>query len=146
MPRHYLKGKSVVNPWVIADVAAQLQDAGMDKFEARRLACLALVQTHHQGAYVGMANRLGMSESYVSRMLAPPDKPNRKRIGEDTLDRIRSAYGLPASWPDISTDLEIELRPDQMAVITALLKTFGAIVDDADATATRLVITTKAIR
>ena len=118
----------------------------MDKFEARRLACLALVQTHHQGAYVGMANRLGMSESYVSRMLAPPDKPNRKRIGEDTIDRIRSAYRLPATWPDISTDLEIELRPDQMAVITALLKTFGTIVDDADATATRLVITTKAIR
>jgi hypothetical protein len=115
----------------------------MDKYEVRRLACLQLVDTHHQGARVAMAERLGISESYVSRMLAPDDNPNRKRIGEDTIDKIRAAYELPQSWPEGSTDLEVQLQADQMDVIRALLKTFGALPEDAETAEKRLVITTK---
>jgi len=67
----------------------------MDKFEIRRLNLLSVIRTHCGGKSAALADKIGRSASYVSRMLYPEGKDGRKRIGEDMKDLIESALVLP---------------------------------------------------
>ncbi|MEH6434326.1 S24 family peptidase [Massilia sp. DD77] len=67
----------------------------MDKYEIRRLNLLALLRTHCGGKAATLADKIGRSPSYVSRMLYVEGKEGKKRIGEDMRDLIESALVLP---------------------------------------------------
>lgn len=72
----------------------------MDKFEIRRLNLRALLRTHCDGKAATLADKIGRSPSYVSRMLYVEGKEGKKRIGEDMRDFIESALVLPKGWLD----------------------------------------------
>lgn len=64
----------------------------MDKHEKRRVALRALVDSLGRGGISAVASRIGKEPNYVSRMLYPPGKEGRKRIGEDSVDALALAY------------------------------------------------------
>ncbi|MCE4311062.1 helix-turn-helix transcriptional regulator [Xanthomonas hortorum pv. vitians] len=64
----------------------------MDKYETRRLALKAFIDSLGRGGTAQVASRIGKDASYVSRMLYDEGKPGRKRIGEDTLEALARAY------------------------------------------------------
>ena len=72
----------------------------MDKYEYRRQRLLELKDTACNGTVSSLADKLGRSASYVSRMLYSEDNPNRKRIGDDMLDVIAQAFGVTKAWLD----------------------------------------------
>lgn len=53
-----------------------------------------------EGSGAALARRLAKSDSYVARMLYPPDKKGFKRIGEDTVDAIDAAFNWPPGFFD----------------------------------------------
>lgn len=63
-----------------------------DKYEIRRLALKELVDSLGKGGIAIVADRIGKSPSYVSRMLYEPGKDGRKGIGEDSWDIITKEY------------------------------------------------------
>lgn len=64
----------------------------MDKFEKRRQALRALVDSIGRGAIAGVAKQIGIEPSYVSRLLYPENKKGCKRMGEDTALALTKAY------------------------------------------------------
>lgn len=66
----------------------------MDKYERRRLRLLAIKDKECGGNIASLAKRLGKSDSYVHRMLYEEGKPNKKRIGEDSVEAIRQEFGI----------------------------------------------------
>lgn len=64
----------------------------MDKYESRRADLKALVDSLGRGGIAAVASSIGKEPNYVSRMLYPPGKQGRKRIGEDSLDLLVAAY------------------------------------------------------
>lgn len=64
----------------------------MDKFEIRRQALQSLADQLGRGGIAAIAQKIGKDASYVSRMLYPQDKKGSKRIGEETLEALTSAY------------------------------------------------------
>lgn len=81
----------------------------MDKYERRRSALQALVDSIGRGGIAAVANAIDKSPSYVSRMLYPPGKSGFKRIGEDSLEPLAKAYpeffgGDVSATPLISAD------------------------------------------
>jgi len=64
----------------------------MDKYEKRRLALVDLIEELGRGGVASVAFNIGKDPSYVSRMLYEPEKPGRKRIGEDSWDALVTAY------------------------------------------------------
>lgn len=64
----------------------------MDKFEERRLALLDLVNEMGRGGRIQIANAIGKTPDYISRMLYPKDKPGRKGIGEDSVEKLDAAF------------------------------------------------------
>lgn len=64
----------------------------MDKFEVRRQALQRLVESIGHGGIARVAGRIGKEPNYVSRMLYPPGKPGKKRIGEDSVDALDAAF------------------------------------------------------
>lgn len=77
-----------------------LIECRMDKFEIRRLNLLALLSTHCGGKAATLADKIGRSASYVSRMLYVDGKAGKKRIGEDMRDVIEDALALPRGQLD----------------------------------------------
>jgi phage repressor protein C with HTH and peptisase S24 domain len=77
-----------------------LIECRMDKFEIRRLNLLALLRTHCGGKAATLADKIGRSASYVSRMLYVDGKVGKKRIGEDMRDVIEDALALPKGQLD----------------------------------------------
>lgn len=67
----------------------------MDKYEIRRRNFATLIESRFGGKKAKMAEAIGMSASYVSRMLYTEDKPAKKRIGEDTVDLLETTFSLP---------------------------------------------------
>lgn len=65
----------------------------MDRFELRRQKLLAIRDHAFGGSNASLARKLGKTDSYVARMLYTADKKGRKRIGEDMLDAIDTAFG-----------------------------------------------------
>lgn len=64
----------------------------MDKYEKRRAALKGLVDSLGRGGIATVATRIGKEPNYVSRMLYPPGKEGRKRIGEDSMDALVAEY------------------------------------------------------
>lgn len=71
-----------------------LFECRMDKYEIRRQNLQALLHSHCGGRAATLADLLGRSPSYVSRMLYPEGKEGKKRIGEDLRDVIEDAFSL----------------------------------------------------
>lgn len=78
----------------------------MDKYEKRRAALKGLVDSLGRGGIATIAARIGKEPNYVSRMLYPPGKKGRKRIGEDSADALAAAY--PEWFGDIPRDMTYE--------------------------------------
>jgi len=78
----------------------------MDKYEQRRATLQALVNELGRGGIASIAQKIGKDASYVSRMLYTADKNGAKRIGEDTIDLLASAYPdhFSASGPEVLID------------------------------------------
>lgn len=73
----------------------------MDKNETRRRQILDLIASKCGGKRSEFAKMVGLSESYVARMLYPPEKEGRKGIGENMVDRIEAAFKLKHGWLDL---------------------------------------------
>lgn len=58
----------------------------MDKYEQRRQALRQLKERLGRGGIARIAAEIGKEPNYVSRMLYPPEKEGRKRIGEDSVE------------------------------------------------------------
>lgn len=69
------------------------------RYEARRRALMTTIAGQCNGSQAEFARKIGLSESYVTRMLSDPGTPHHKRIGEDMADRIADAFGLIALQP-----------------------------------------------
>lgn len=65
-----------------------------------------------------MARRLGKDASYVSRLLYPPGKAGKKRIGDDMVDVIEQAFMMPRGWLSTPADeaTTVTTIPNQKAV------------------------------
>lgn len=70
----------------------------MNKYEHRRLRLLELRTWACDGMTARLAERIARSDSYVARMLYEEGKAGKKRIGDDMLDVLESAFGLPHGW------------------------------------------------
>jgi phage repressor protein C with HTH and peptisase S24 domain len=70
----------------------QTMQYAMDKYEQRRTALQALAQGLGKGGITRIAERIGKDASYVSRMLYPESKPGFKRMGEDTAEKLSTAF------------------------------------------------------
>ena len=68
-----------------------------DTHEARRAVLLRLVERERQSGSTqkAIAGRMGVSESYLTRMLKPAVDPTVKRIGETTAKKIEDGLDLP---------------------------------------------------
>lgn len=75
-------------------------NSGMDKYERRRQNLLKLRDTRCGGKASALAQKLGRSPNYVSRMLYELDKEGRKRIADDMVDLIEERFELPRGWLD----------------------------------------------
>lgn len=64
----------------------------MDKYEKRRTALADLVDKLGWGGITRVASSIGKDPSYVSRMLYPEGKAGKKRIGEDSVESLNSAF------------------------------------------------------
>lgn len=64
----------------------------MDKYEQRRKALRALVDSLGRGGISAVAQKIGKDSSYVSRMLYPEGKNGMKRMGEDTVEVLQKAF------------------------------------------------------
>lgn len=70
----------------------------MDKYEARRLGLLRLVNKIGRGGRARVAEAIGKSPDYVARMLYPKDKPGHKGIGEESADLLDKTF---PDWLDL---------------------------------------------
>ncbi|MGG5798138.1 LexA family protein [Edwardsiella tarda] len=76
----------------------------MDKYEIRRLQLIKLRDEMCGGKAVDLARRISREPSYISRMLYPEGKKQKKRIADDMVEVIESAFNLPRGWMDGITD------------------------------------------
>lgn len=72
----------------------------MDKYDLRRRRLISLIAKFCDSKQSEFARKVGLSESYVARMLYSPDRSGRKRIGEDMVTRISDAFGIEPIWFD----------------------------------------------
>lgn len=84
----------------------------MDRYESRRRALQQLVDSMGRGAIATVAADIDKQPSYVSRMLYPPSKKGRKRIGEDSWDLLKKAY---PSLQDTSTRPKDGVEPPNLS-------------------------------
>lgn len=64
----------------------------MDKYAYRRAKLKALIRERYKGVAASLANAVDIAPSSISRMLYPDDKAGRKRIGEDTIEKIEKIH------------------------------------------------------
>ncbi|WP_186211280.1 hypothetical protein [Burkholderia gladioli] len=104
----------------------------MDKYEQRRLALVRLATSLGRGGAAQIARAIGKEPNYISRLLYPPGKDGRKRIGEDTVELLEAKFpdwmseetkdggphpriAAPRGWD--------QLRDDQRRAIEELIAT-----------------------
>lgn len=93
---------------------------GMDKFERRRLRLLEL--RDRCGSNAELARRIGKDASYVSRLLFEEGKKGKKRIGDDIIEAVLSAFQLPHGWLDLDTSSDDgPAFIDEIKVLTKVL-------------------------
>lgn len=90
----------------------------MDKYERRRQNLIELMHQHCNGKAARLAEKIEVSASYASRMLYEPEKAGAKRIGEDMVERIETAFALPRGVLDEPTG-PLEAIPGAMRVVIA---------------------------
>jgi hypothetical protein len=84
----------------------------MDKYEIRRQRLLYIRDNLCGGKAVDVARTLDGSPSYVSRMLYPEGKKQKKRIADEMVELIESSFNLPRGWMDgITGNIDIEREP-----------------------------------
>lgn len=66
----------------------------MDKFEHRRQGLLRIKRERCGDNVASLARLLDKADTYVHRMLYEEGKPNKKRIGEDSVDKVREVFGV----------------------------------------------------
>lgn len=98
----------------------------MDKFEQRRAALQALADELGHGGIASIAKRIGKEPSYVSRMLYPPEKKGSKRIGEDTLDVLKTAFPSHFSSEAIQVIQSMECVHEESFIRIPVLANSGA--------------------
>lgn len=64
----------------------------MDKYALRREQLRILIDKQYDGVRAAFAKAVGIDASYVSRALYPDGKAGRKRIGEDTIEKINAHH------------------------------------------------------
>ena len=74
--------------------------ASMDKYEIRRQRLLYIRDNLCGGKAVDVARTIGREPSYVSRMLYPEGKKQKKRIADEMVELIESSFNLPRGWMD----------------------------------------------
>ncbi len=72
----------------------------MDKYERRRQRLIKLRNTECAGSAAELARRINREPSYVSRMLYEEGKAGKKRIADDMMEIIETAFNLPRGWMD----------------------------------------------
>lgn len=87
-----------------------IENKKMDKYEHRRQRLIELRDKFCDGRISALAEKLGRSSSYVSRMLYQEGHPHKKRIGDDMLDIIASAFGVSKAWIDGDHELDNNVR------------------------------------
>ncbi|MDO5686465.1 MAG: helix-turn-helix domain-containing protein [Neisseria sp.] len=102
----------------------------MDKYEYRRQRLIILMDEFCGGKIKTLAERLGRSDSYVSRMLYEEGHPHKKRIGDDMLDVISESFGVTKAWIEgEDTDATIHQRIKQARTAKGMtLEQVGAAV------------------
>lgn len=76
----------------------------MGKYERRVKNVRRLISERCGGSQAVFAEKTGLTANYVSRMLYPDGKKQKKRIAEDTVDRIEAAFDLGRGWLDDLVD------------------------------------------
>ena len=106
--------------WAIYSQVMSPHDGDMDKYEMRRSALQDLIDGLGWGGVTKVAERLGKSPSYVSRMLLPTTKSGFKRIGEDTADLLDVAFPgwmrNEAKISESNVEYGITIRPDRRGI------------------------------
>ncbi|POR52789.1 hypothetical protein B0G62_10486 [Paraburkholderia eburnea] len=65
------------------------------------------------GSAAELARRIEREASYVTRMLYPPGKNGRKRIGEELVEIIETVFGKPRGWLDSPSDPDATAHASQ---------------------------------
>lgn len=76
----------------------------MDKYEKRRLRLIQLRDDYCNGNASELARKIEREPSYVTRMLWPEGKVGKKRIADNMIDVIETAFNLPRGWMDGITE------------------------------------------
>lgn len=63
------------------------------------------------GKAVDLARKISREPSYISRMLYPEGKKQKKRIADDMVEIIESAFALPRGWMDGITGVNHDDKP-----------------------------------
>ena len=61
-------------------------------YEYRRQQLLYLIREEYKGVDAKLASRVGLDPSILSRMLYPPNKENKKNIGDETILKIEKFH------------------------------------------------------
>ncbi|MFH1493765.1 MAG: S24 family peptidase [Pseudomonadota bacterium] len=72
----------------------------MDKYERRRQRLIELRDTKCGGNGAELARKIGRDPSYVTRMLYQEGKAGKKRIADEMIEIIETAFLLPRGWLD----------------------------------------------
>lgn len=72
--------------------------SGDDMYERRRIKLQELVDAH--GSQKALAEKVGIAESVISRMLYPAGKKNKRNIGEKSVHLIEDALKMPRGTID----------------------------------------------
>lgn len=85
---------------VIYQQVSKTETQLMDKYERRRQRLIELRDTHCGGSAADLARKIERDPSYVTRMLYQEGKPGKKRIADDMIEVIESAFNLTRGWLD----------------------------------------------
>lgn len=106
----------------------------MDKYEVRRNALEALVKKLGRGGIAKVAQEIRKEPSYVSRMLYPPGKSGRKRIGEDSAEILDSKFPgwlrAPAQGPQEACAPVVPYGPVGASNVTKISPQRDPIIDE----------------
>jgi len=92
-------------------------DDGFEMYERRRLKLQELVNEH--GSQKSLADKVGIADSVISRMLYPAGKKNKRNIGEKSARIIEDALSLPRNWMDGISEEKL-VSPDQIDYVGKL--------------------------
>jgi hypothetical protein len=117
----------------------------MDKYEIRRLALLRLVESMNlpngRGGQKRVADKIEVDANYVSRMCYEEGRAGKKRIGEDTVEKLNNAFPnwLGPTGVVASNDVESGHIPQYVEVRASMGR--GVVLRDQPGQITKWVVT-----